>query len=159
MTEQHTILAAFAAASRGINLINRVADDMVDLLAQQEPYPREHRLTIEGTSTEIVETNYGQSGKTISSEDLKNLPEDLLTQISIYERAAENQLVSWGEIYPKRNTSTNQVENDGIEKELKQIAFNVKEELEGILAFLESAGFILGDHYFRFRDVIRRASV
>ncbi len=152
-----TIVTAISAASAGIDLINKIADQVVPFLTGTETISKEHRMQIEGTSTEIVAKEHGHTVKTITGEDLKNLPEELGDHIAVYEASARKNYELWKAIYPKRNDSSDPVANAKLEQQLRQIVSDMSDDLDGILGFLESGGLYLDDHYLQFRDAIKRS--
>ena len=153
-----TISAAIAAASAGINLINKIAGQVVPFLTGNAPIPKEHRMMIEGTPTEIVATMHGKEVKVITGNDLQNLPSNIVDHISVYNASAEKQYALWKVVYPQRNDSSDPVVNAKVDQQLKKIVADMKDDLDGILDFLVSCGIQLDDHYMQFRDAIRKSS-
>ena len=152
-----TIVTAISAAAAGIDLINKIADQVVPFLTGGQPISKEHRMHIEGTSTEIVAREHGHTVKTITGEDLKDLPEELGEHIAVYESSARKNYELWKAIYPKRNDSADPVANAKVDQQLRQIVSDMSDDLDGILGFLESSGLYLDDHYLQFRDAIKRS--
>jgi len=152
-----TIATAISAASAGVDLINKLADQVVPFLTGNKTLNREHRMQIEGTSTEIVAKEHGQTVKTITKDDLEDLPEEIGAHIAVYEASARKNYELWKAIYPKRNDSVDPVANAKVDQQLRQIVSDMRDDLDGILGFLESCGLYLDDHYLQFRDAIKRS--
>ncbi len=152
-----TITAAIAAASAGVDLINKIADHVVPFLTGNKTIPKEHRMVIEGTATEIVATMHGKKVKVITGSDLQNLSTEIVEHISVYEAAAQKKYNLWKTVYPQRNASPDPVANAKVDQQLKDIVVDMKDDLDGILSFLESCGIQLDDHYLQFRDAITRS--
>ena len=152
-----TIATAISAASAGIDLINKIADQVIPFITGNETLEREHRMQIEGTPTEIVAKQHGQTVKTITKGDLEGLPEEIGEHIAVYEASVRKNYELWKVIYPKRNDSTDLVTNAKVDQQLQQIVSDMSDDLDGILGFLESCGLYLDDHYLQFRDAIKRS--
>ena len=152
-----TIASAISAASAGIDLINKIADQVVPFLTGNNTLSREHRMQIEGTATEIVAKSHGQTVRIITKEDLKDLPNEIGDHIAVYEASARKNYELWKAVYPKRNDSVDPVANAKVEQQLRQIVSDMSNDLDGILSFLETCGLNLDDHYLQFRDAINRS--
>jgi len=152
-----TITAAITAASAGVDLINKIADKVIPFITGSQPLNKEHRMSIEGDGDKIVAKEHGREVKVITGEDLKNLPIDMLEHIQVYEKAARNNYELWKAVYPQRNASTDPIVNAKVDQQLRGIVANMKNDLDGILRFLENAGIQLDDHYAKFRDAIQQS--
>lgn len=144
-----TITAAIGAATAGVQLIDKIGDQVVRFLTKgQEPaVPVEHRVKIERDGNAIVEKHHGGEVKRISIQDLEKLPGDQLRHIRTLEKAMENHYTVWESVYPQLALETNLVAKAKTEQQLKGVVSDMKNDLLGILAFLESAGLYLDDHY------------
>jgi hypothetical protein len=156
MIDPITITAAISAASAGINLINKMYDKVYPFITGSHPMKKEHRLMIEGKGDRIVAKEYG-GVKIITGDDLKNLPSDMLDHIQVYEKAAQNKYEIWKNVYPQRNASTDPIVNAKVDQQLRKIVVDMKNDLDGILRFLEESGIKLTDHYTMFRDAIQQS--
>ena len=114
-------------------------------------------MTIEGDGGKIVVKEHGATIKIITGADLQNLSSDMLNHVKVYERSAQNSYQIWEKVYPERNASPDPIVNAKVEQQLREIVNNMKDDLDGILEFLESAGIRLDDHYLQFRDAIKRS--
>ena len=157
MPDPVTISAAIAAASAGVDLINKLADKVIPMFKGTPPIKKEHRMTIEGDGGKIVVKEHGATIKIITGADLQNLSSDMLNHVKVYERSAQNSYQIWEKVYPERNASPDPIVNAKVEQQLREIVNNMKDDLDGILEFLESAGIRLDDHYLQFRDAIKRS--
>jgi len=152
-----TITAAITAASAGVNLINKIADKVIPFITGSQPLKKGHRMSIEGEGDKIVAKEHGREVKVITGADLRNLPSDMLEHIQVYETAARNNYELWKVVYPQRNASTDPIVNAKVDQQLRGIVANMKNDLDGILRFLETAGIQLDDHYLQFRDAIQQS--
>lgn len=152
-----TITAAITAASAGIDLINKMADKVIPFITGSQPIEKEHRMSIEGVDDKIVAKWSGQEVKVITGDDLKSLPSDMLEHIQVYEKAAQNNYDLWKVVYPQRNASTDPIVNAKVDQQLRKIVADMKNDLDGILRFLETAGIQLDDHYMQFQDAIQQS--
>ena len=157
MADPATIAAAIAAASAGVDLINKIADRVIPMFLGAKPEPKEHRMTIEGGDGRIVAKVHGREVTQITDADLKNMPSDLLDHVRVYELSAKANYEIWKAVYPQRNASPDAVVNAKTEQQLRRIVGDMKDDLDGILHFLETAGIQLDDHYLQFRDAIQRS--
>ena len=151
-----TITAAITAASAGIDLINKIADKVIPFFTGSQPAKKEHRLSIEGEGDKIVAREHGREVKVITGADLKNLPSNMLDHIQVYEKSAQKKYDLWKKVYPQLDASTDPIVNAKVEQQLRGIVANMKNDLDGILRFLETAGIQLDDHYLQFRDEIQQ---
>lgn len=157
MADPATILAAIAAASAGVDLINKIADTVIPMFTGSKPTNKEHRMMIEGENGKIVAKEHGRQVKVITGPDLEKMSPDLLDHVRVYEASAKVNYEIWKAVYPQRNASTDAVVNAKIELQLRRIVGDMKGDLDGILRFLETAGIQLDDHYLQFRDAIQRS--
>ncbi|HWM71741.1 MAG TPA: hypothetical protein VNO35_34575 [Steroidobacteraceae bacterium] len=61
------------------------------------------------------------------------------------------------QVYPHRDDG-DLVTNTKVNNQLRNLALKMKDDLAGIIDFLESIGVRLDDHYMIYRNVIRRYS-
>jgi hypothetical protein len=157
MPDPATIAAALAAASAGVDLINKIADSVIPMFTGSKPETKEHRMMIKGDDGKIVALQHGRKVKVITGADLKQMPADLLDHVRVYEASAQVNYEIWKAVYPQRNASADAVVNAKTEQQLRRCVRDMKDDLDGILHFLETAGIQLDDHYLLFRDAIQRS--
>ena len=151
-----SIPAVISAVISGIGLIDKISDQLEEFLeGRKKPaVPKKHRLKIEGSDSEIVARSHGQVVQRIAAEDLKNLPEPLLRHVMVLEKAMQSHYDLWAAVYPQRKASPDPLVNARVDQQLKSIVSDMKDELTGILSFLESCGLGLDDHYLNVRHLV-----
>lgn len=154
MVDPATITAAITAATAGVQLIDKIADQVMRFVKKEEPHykPFKSEITKEGNA--IVRKQYGEEAQRITADDLQKLPEKTLRHVRVYEQAMENHYAVWAAVYPQLALEPNPIAKARIELQLKSIIAGMKGDLEGILNFLKDAGFDLDDHYIEVRDVV-----
>lgn len=157
MVDIATITAAIAAATSGVGLIDKIADQ-ISRFVRKDPnpaVPKEHRMKIVKEGDAIVSKIHGQENQRITAADLAKLPESDLRHIKVLEKSMENHYAIWESVYPQLALAIDPIVKAKTEQQLKGIIKDMKGDLEGILNFLEQSGFYLDDHYMYIRDVVR----
>ncbi len=159
MVDLTTISAAIAAAASAVGLFDKIADQVERVLTNRsEPsVPKEHRMQVQGTGTEIVSKSYGQVIQTITAQDLAKLPEAQLQHITVLEKSMQNHYEVWAQVYPQLALMADPVSQARVNQQLKGIVVGMKGDLDGILSFLESCGLHLDDHYMHIRHLVNQA--
>jgi hypothetical protein len=157
MVDLPTVTAAIGAATAGVKLIDKIADQISRFLTN-EPNPGppvEHRAAIEQQGTDIVQKQYGTETQRITAKDLESqLSEPELRHIKVLEQSMENHYAVWAAVYPQLALSVDPLVKAKTEQQLKGILVDMKRDLVGILDFLLRAGLNLDDHYRHIRDVV-----
>lgn len=158
MPDLQTITAAITAATAGIKLFDKIADQIDRFITKSpEPaIPKEHRFKIEKEGNAIVSKYDGQEHQRITAEDLQKLPEFELRHINVLAQSMENHYSIWASVYPQLALATDPISKAKTEQQLKNIIREMKGDFEGILRFLEQLGLQLDDHYSHIRAVIAR---
>lgn len=159
MIDLAIITAAIAAATSGVGLIDKIADQVDRFLTKRpEPaVPKEHRMQIAREGDAIVSKSYGKVQQRITAQDLQKLPEATLRHVKVFEQSMENHYSIWAAVYPQLAIAIDPIAKAKTEQQLKAVIAGMKGDLEGILSFLEQAGLYLDDHYIHVRDVVRSA--
>src|SRR5262245_3086295 len=154
-----TITAAIAAATSAVGLVDKVADQIERFLTKKPTpaVPVEHRAKIEGNANTIVAKRDGQVVQTITVDDMSKLPEAMLRHIRVLEQSMDNHYSVWASAYPQLALAVDPVAKAKIEQQLKGIIREMRSDLDGILAFLESSGIHLDDHYQHIRSLVLKA--
>ncbi len=160
MVDLATITTAIAAATSGVGLIDKIADQVDRFLTKRpEPaVPKEHRMQITKEGDAIVSKYHGQEYQRITAQDLQKLPEATLRHVKVLEQSMENHYSIWASVYPQLAIAVDPIAKARTEQQLKAVIVGMKGELDGILSFLEQAGLHLDDHYIHVRDVVRSAA-
>jgi hypothetical protein len=155
-----TATGVITTATAAVNLFDKVADQLVRFI-RKEPTPpgppKEHQFKIDGAGSELKVEAHGQTIQVLRGEDLKNLPEDYYRHITTLEASVRRYYDVWEQVYPHRDDG-DLVTNAKINNQLRDLALKMKDDLAGIIDFLQSIGVQLDDHYMIYRDVIRRYS-
>jgi hypothetical protein len=117
--------------------------------------PKEHRYQIGGSGAELTVKAQGTTIQVLRGEDLKNLPAQYYQHIVTLEQSVNRHYDVWKQAYPHRDDA-DVVTNAKVNNQLRDLALKMKEDLAGIVDFLQSIGVLLDDHYEVYRDVIRR---
>lgn len=150
--------AVITTATAAVNLFDKVAGQVVRFISRtSEPPgpPKEFNFQVGGSGNELEVRTHGRVIQVIRVEELKNLPADFLEHIQTYERAVKRNYDIWKQVYPHRDDGS-LIENAKINNQLNDLALRMKDDLTGIIDFLQSIGVQLDDHYLIYRDVIRR---
>ena len=154
MVDIATVTAAIGAASAGVQLIDKIADQVTRFLRREEPgVPAEHRLTIAKEGADLVARDHGRVQQRITGKDLANLPEADLRHIRVREASMQNHYDIWAAVYPQLALAIDPIAKAKIEAQLRGIVRTMKDDLLAILAFLENAGLQLDDHGLGDEDV------
>jgi predicted lipoprotein len=86
----------------------------------------------------------------VTEADLERLPKDQRDLIKTYERSINAFVAEWEKL--KRSGSA-QLEDENRRRKLDLIR-GAKEDLVGIINFLQSRGFYLEDHYSHVRHLV-----
>lgn len=153
-----TITAAVGAAAAGVELIDKIGDQIVRFLGKDVPgLTGTHRAKIERDGQAIVQKVHGVETQRITGSDLANLPDDLVRHIRVHEKSMENHYAIWESVYPQLALMVDPVAKARTEQQLRGIVVAMKGDLLGILDFLSRAGLDLDDHYRHIRDVVSKA--
>lgn len=155
------VSGAIAAATSAVRLIDKITDQVERFITKKpEPaVPKEHRQTIRKQGDAIVSQMHGQVYQTITAQDMeKKLSEADLRHIQVLEQAMQNHYSVWASVYPQLALAVDPIAKAKTEIQLKGIVSDMRDDLNGILGFLENSGLYLDDHYLNIRDVVNRMS-
>ncbi len=159
MVDFATVTAAIGAASAGVQLIDKVADQVTRFLTKRsgpEVLPQ-HKMTVEQDGDALVSKHYGKEFQRVTAKDLEKLPEADLRHIKVYEESMQNHYDVWAAVYPQLALAIDPIAKAKTEAQLRGIVKAMKGDLLAILRFLEKAGLYLDDHYASVRDVVAAA--
>mgnify|MGYP000196801540 CR=1 FL=1 len=157
-TLAESIPVVAAALGSAISLVDKLYDQVKSFIANRKEtkLSEEHSLRIESTGSEILQIINGRVVKTIAAADFAKLPESTHRHIMVLEKSMQNSYDLWAQVYPQRNSSADPMVNAKVNQQLKQIIIGMKEDLDGILGYLDSLGFYLDDHYMEFRYLVSK---
>jgi hypothetical protein len=158
-SKQREETSAISAVASAVGLIDKIADQ-IDRFMTNSPkpaVPKEHRLKIEKEGDAIVSKSHGQELQRLTAQDLQRLPEATLRHIKVLEQAMENHYSIWAAVYPQLPLASDPIAKAKTEQQLKGIVAGMKNDLDGVLRFLEDSGLHLDDHYMHIRAVVSSA--
>ncbi|MGF1586451.1 MAG: hypothetical protein ACFCUM_14090 [Bacteroidales bacterium] len=156
MVDIAIITAAIGAATSAVGLFDKMADQIERFITKRpEPgVPKEHRLKIEKSGSDMLAKSDGQVVQRITAQELEMLPAGQLQHIKVLEQSMENHYALWSQVYPQLAIMDSPVQKAKVELQLRGIIGGMKSDLEGILSFLESCGIHLDDHYMHIRHLV-----
>jgi hypothetical protein len=152
-----TANAVIATAGAAVNLFDKVAGQVVRFIrkAPEPPGPpKAVDFKVEGRGDALKVERKGMTLQVIRGEDLKHLPPDCYEHIKVYEESVRRYYDTWKQVYPHRDDGS-LIENAKVNNQLRDLALKMKDDLAGIIDFLQSMGAHLDDHYMVYRDVIK----
>ncbi len=154
MVDPVTVIGAATAA---VGLFDKIADQVERFIEKRSApaVPAEHRMVITQDKGDLVALNHGRETQRISGQDLASLPAPLLGHVSVIEKSMENHYRVWSSAYPQLALLDSPVQKAKVEAQLSDVIVGMKSDLDGILAFLESAGLHLDDHYLHVRQLVK----
>jgi hypothetical protein len=150
-------ITVIGAASAAVTLFDKIADQVERFIKKRpEPdVPHEYRMSIRQDRGDLVATQRGRETQRITGEDLAKLPKPLLDHVVVLEKSMQNHYAVWSSAYPQLALLDSPVQKAKVEAQLGDVIRSMKSDLDGILAFLESAGFHLDDHYLNIRYLVQ----
>jgi hypothetical protein len=153
-----TATALISAATSAVNLFDKVAGQVVRFISKTPEMPgppKEFQFTVGGGNGELQVQAHGRVIQTITGADLKHLPPDYYSHIQTLEASLKRNYAVWKQVYPHRDDG-DLVTNAKVHNQLSDLALKMKDDLAGIIDFLQRIGVQLDDHYMIYRDVIQR---
>ena len=144
-----TATAVITAATSAVGLFDKVADQVVRFIRKQPDPPgppKEFQYKVGGNGDELKVEAQGRTVQVIKGEDLKKLPADYYQHIQTLEASVQRYYDVWKQVYPHRDDG-DLVTNAKVNNQLQDLALKMKDDLTGIIDFLQSIGVMLDDHY------------
>lgn len=142
---------ALKASGGGAQFVDAIERQLTAVLEKrQEPRTGPHRVMIRSQSDSIVGELEGMPRHTVKAEDLRMLSREQLQHIRVLERSMKGHYKEWARLYPKRHSSP------AIDGQLRELISAMKEDLLGVLRFLEMLGLDLQDHYSHIRYLVQQ---
>ena len=158
-----TEIAAVVAATKGaVDIFDRIAGQIRSVLARRpkeaEGDDERWRYKISGKGKDIVVTQSGRTVQTVTAEELsKKLGPQDLALVRTYERKMEEYFKLWQAVYAEKDSSQDPLINAKTDAQLAKLVVKMRDELLGILAFLQRIGVHLDDHYMHVRSLVEDA--
>lgn len=145
---------AFAAFSQGVTIMDQVGEAVV-AYANQQP------ATAVGPHTAVFQARDGLivrhspfHHQSITPEQFQErLSPDDLAHIHTLAHSMEQHYQQWQTLYPQRNALANAEQNKLVQGRLEALVQEIAHDLGRIIHYLDKLGFMLDDHYFRYRDL------
>lgn len=156
------IAALFSAMKGAVDLFDRLAGQVKSVLTKspgEDPSKADRwRYKIRTENSSLVVKQDSQIIQTVSADQLANvLTRHDLELIQAYEKNMNRDFARWKSIYARRDASQDPTVNIIVEEQLTDLIVKMRQELIGILNFLEKCGIRLDDHYMHIRHLISEA--
>jgi hypothetical protein len=156
------IAALFSAIKGAVDLFDRIAGQVKSVLTKSpgEDPSKEHRwrYKIRTENSNLVVKQDSRIIQTVSADQLASvLTKPDLELIQAYEKNMNRNFARWKSIYARRDASQDPTVNIIVEEQLTDLIVKMRQELIGILNFLEKCGIRLDDHYMHIRHLISEA--
>jgi hypothetical protein len=120
--------------------------------------PIVHSWRAEQVEATITLVEPGGSRQLITAEELERLDSNAQKLIRAYERTMKELFERWTELKPKRYANDAEMRREARE-ESDRVRNELCSELNGLLAFIESMGMSLQDHYAHVRYICSQQAV
>ena len=138
-----------AVKDRAIEAFDQISDEIAATIDNRQPDPNHvHRFLIQRSRDGIVAYEKMQM---ITADELEKLPKDQRQLVKSYEKSMQKLKNEWHKL--KRGDVDAQLDPQTRAKNLKLIE-SMKDNLVGILDFLEKQNIYLDDHYIDVRALV-----
>lgn len=156
-------IGALVTATKGaIDLFDKIAGQIKSVLLKR---PKEtegeedrwrYKISTEGKDIVVKQTD--RTVQTITGDQLASVlgPDDLAL-VRSYEQNMQKYFKRWQAVYVKKDSSQDPLANAITEEQLAEQITKMKDELLGILSFLQRIGVNLDDHYMHIRHLVETA--
>ncbi len=144
-----TATAVIAGAGSAVGLFDKVADQVVRFIRKTpEPPgpPKEFQLKVTGKGSKLKVESLTVALFTFFAEDLEHLPPDYYGHIQTLEASVQTILRRLEQVYPHRDDG-DLITNAKLNNQSRDLSLKMKDDLAGIVDFLQSIGVHLDDHY------------
>lgn len=145
-------VAAMKAFSKSMNIVNKLYPQVQAAASNGPEEARDHSVIIEGKGDHVVRKQRG-AVTTLAPADLEKLSERQLRHISIFQRDLESSYAKWEKLYRRRRKELPHV-TDKTRSALRDVMADMKDSLDRVMGFLNSANLDIEDHYAMFQHVI-----
>jgi hypothetical protein len=155
------IAAVLAATKSAVDIFDKISGQVKSVLSKGKKEPEggddRWRYKISADEKQIVVKQDGRAVQTLTGPELESkLKPEHLGHIQVYEASMQKYYKRWQQLYPKKDASADELVNIKLEEQLTDQARKMKQDLVGIVDFLQSIGVQLDDHYVLVRDVVKR---
>jgi hypothetical protein len=150
-----------AATKNAVDIFDKISGQVKSVLRKQPKEPEggddRWRYKVSPESDYIVVKQNGRTIQTLTRAQLETkLQPEQLTHIKVYEASLQKYYDRWAKLYPKKDSSADELVNIKLEEQLTDQIEKMKEDLVGIIDFLQSIGVWLDDHYMEVRSLVQR---
>jgi len=156
-------IAALVTATKGtVDLFDKIAGQIKSVLTKR---PKEAeggddrwRFKIGAQEGNIVVSQDNRTIQTITGKQMGLVlgPSDLAL-VQTYESKMNEYFSLWQKVYEEKDMSNDALANAKTDAQLRKLILKMKNELLGILKFLEHLGIHLDDHYMNIRHLVQDA--
>jgi hypothetical protein len=154
-------IAALISATKGaVDLFDKIAGQIKSVLTKT-PLESTHngdrwRYKIQTENSNLIVKQEDRTIQTVTANQLASvLSKPDLELIQTYEKNMDKYFARWKAIYSKKDASQDPLVNVITEEQLNDQIVKMRQELLGILNFLEKCGIRLDDHYMHIRYLIQ----
>ena len=153
--------ALLAATKSAVDIFDKISGQVKSVLFKGKKEPEggddRWRYKISVDEKSIVVKQDGRTVQTLTRPELESrLKPDHLGHVKVYEASMQKYYKRWQQLYPKKDASADELVNIKLEEQLTDQVRKMKDDLVGIVDFLQSIGVHLDDHYDQVRDVVKR---
>ena len=155
------VAAVLAATKNAVDIFDKISGQIKGVLAKRpkEPEGGEDRWRHKVTADE-KQITVRQNGKVIQTLTRAQLEVKLnrsqLAHIEVYEASMKKFYSRWSKLYPKRDSSADELANIKLDEQLTDQIKKMSEDLAGIVDFLQDIGVYLDDHYVEVRGLVKQ---
>jgi hypothetical protein len=124
---------------------------------QVEAKDQRWRFRVETEGKDVVVKEGDHTRQRITGAELSKVlgPNDLAL-VQAYERKTQDYFDLWTSVKAAKDTSQDPLINAKTDAQLKTLILQMKNELLGILSFLQQIGVQLDDHYMHVRSLVEQ---
>lgn len=154
-------IAALISATKGaVEIFDKIAGQVKSVLTKRPADPKKDeerwRYQIRAENSNLIVKQDNRIIQTVTANQLASvLSKPDLELIQAYERNMDKYFARWKAIYSKKDASQDPLANVITEEQLSDQIVKMRQELLGILKFLEKCGICLDDHYMHIRYLIQ----
>ncbi|HRB16650.1 MAG TPA: hypothetical protein PK224_12725 [Nitrospira sp.] len=156
-------IAALITATKGaVDIFDKVAGQVKSVLTKRSKEVAgdddqwRYKIGSDAAATSIIVKQDNRVVQTLKGDELAKMlsPSDLRL-IKTYESKMSEYYDLWEKVYEEKDASNDALANAKTEKQLNKLIAKMRDELLGILRFLEQIGVHLDDHYMQIRHLVQ----
>jgi len=157
------LTALISAIKSAVGLFDKIAGQIKSVLIpgrnkEAEAENDRWKMKVGARDNNLVVNSDGRTIQTVTGDELaKRLQKQDLALIRTLEKKMQEHFDLWRRVYDAKDASQDPLVNAKTEAQLKKLVANMRDELMGILEFLEYIGIRLDDHYMNIRHLVQSA--